>query len=76
MENDKTEKRRKTGKNMKIVLTLKEILDENTRIETITDKETLRNILRQIIGVSSYTKIKRNDINDIMEDIFREFGMN
>jgi len=75
MENDKTEKRSKTGKIMKKVLTLKEILDENTRIETITDKETLRNVLRQIIGVSSYTKIKRNDINDIMEDIFREFGM-
>ena len=76
MQNDETETHNKTGKNMKRVLTLKEILDENTRIETITDKETLRNILRQIIGVSSYTKIKRNDINDIMEDIFREFGMN
>ncbi len=76
MENDRTEKRGKTRKIMKKVLTIKEILDENTRIETITDKETLKNVLRQIIGVSSYTKIKRNDINDIMEDIFREFGMN
>lgn len=75
MENDKTETHNKKGKNMKKILTIKEILDENTRIETITDKETLKNVLRAIIGVSSFTKIKRNDINDIMEDIFREFGM-
>ncbi len=76
MSNDKTETHNRKGKSIKKVLTIKEILDENTRIETITDKEILKNVFRQIIGVSSYTKIKRNDINDIMEDIFREFGMN
>jgi len=75
MEKNKTETNNKTGKKMKRVLTLKEILDENTRIETITDKETLKNVLREIIGVSSYTKIKKDDIVAIMEDIFIEFGM-
>lgn len=75
MEKNKTETTNKTGKRMKRVLTLKEILDENTRIETISDKETFKNVLRKIIGVSSYTKIKKDDIVVIMEDIFLEFGM-
>ena len=60
---------------MKKILTIQEILDDNTRIETIKDKETLRNILRAVIGVSSYNKIRREDIVSIMEDIYREFGM-
>lgn len=60
---------------MKKILTIQEILDENTRIETIKDKETLRNILRAVIGVSSYNKIRREDIVTIMEDLYREFGM-
>ena len=40
--------------NMKKMLTVQEILDENTRIETIADKETLKNVLRSIIDVTSY----------------------
>lgn len=60
---------------MKRIITIQEILDKNTRIETITDKETLKNVLRVVIGVSSYSKIKHDDITTIMEDIYREFGM-
>ncbi len=60
---------------MKKVLTIKEILDENTRIETITDKEILKNVLSKIIGVASYSKIKRDDIVDIVEDIYIEFDI-
>lgn len=60
---------------MKKVLTIQEILDENTRIETITDKEILKSVLERIIGVSSYSKIKREDVVQIMENIYKEFDM-
>lgn len=65
----------KKRENAKKLLTLQAILDENTRIETITDKETLKNVIRKIIGVASYSKIKREDIIEITEEICQEFGM-
>lgn len=65
----------KKSENAKKLLTLQTILDENTRIETITDKETLKNIIRKIIGVTSYSKIKRGDITGIIEEVCQEFGM-
>jgi hypothetical protein len=60
---------------MKKVLTIQEILDENTRIETIADKEILKSVLERIIGVASYSKIKREDVVQIMEKIYTEFDM-
>jgi hypothetical protein len=60
---------------MKKVLTIQEILDENTRIETITDKETLKKVLGAIIGVTSYSKVKRDDIIDSIEDTCEEFNI-
>lgn len=60
---------------MKKVLTIKEILDENTRIETITNKETLKDVITEIIGVTSYSKVKKEDVMKIMEDIYQEFDM-
>jgi len=65
----------KKGDKMKNVLTLQTILDENTKIETITDKETLKNALRKIIGAASYTKIKHEDMVSIMKEIFVEFDV-
>jgi hypothetical protein len=50
-------------------------LDENTRIETITDKETLKKVLGAIIGVTSYSKVKRDDIIDSIEDTCEEFNI-
>lgn len=58
---------------MKKILTIKEILDKNTRIETITDRETLKNVLRAIIGVTSYSKVSRDDIIETIEEIYKEF---
>jgi hypothetical protein len=60
---------------MKKVLTIQEILDGNTRIETITDKKILKSVLERIIGVSSYSRIKREDVVQIMENIYKEFDM-
>ncbi len=60
---------------MKKILTIKEILDENTRIETIKDKEMLKNVLSKIIGVASYSKIKREDIIEAVEDTYAEFNI-
>lgn len=58
---------------MKKLLNIQTILDENTRIETITDKETLKNVLRKIIGVASYSKIHHEDIIEVVEAIYREY---
>ena len=58
---------------MKSVLTIQQILDDNTRIETITDKETLKNILTKVIGVTSYTKVGREKIIEVVEEIYQEF---
>lgn len=60
---------------MKRVLTIQEILDENTRIETIVDKETLKNVLRRVIDVTSCSKVKKDDIVKITRDIFNEFDI-
>ncbi len=60
---------------MSKVLTIQTILDEDTRIETIVDKETLRKVLSRIIGVSSYSKIKREDLVEVMEKIYKEFNI-
>lgn len=63
------------GENMKKVLTIKEILDENTRIEIIKNKETLKNVLREIIGAVSYSKVTREDIMETVSEIYEEFDM-
>jgi len=60
--------------NMKKMLTVQEILDENTRIETIADKETLKNVLRSIIDVTSYS-IKKDDIVEATKEIYREYDI-
>ncbi len=60
---------------MSKVLTIQTILDEDTKIETIVDKETLRKVLSRIIGVSSYSKIKREDMVEVMEKIYKEFNI-
>jgi hypothetical protein len=60
---------------LKKVLTIQEILDENTRIETITDRETLKNVLRAIIDVTSYLKVNKDDIIEVTNEIFREFDI-
>lgn len=60
---------------MKKVLTLQTILDENTRIETIKDKDTLKNILTKIIGMASYSKIRHEDIIEVIEEIYKDFGI-
>ena len=60
--------------NMKKMLTVQEILDENTRIETIADKETLKNVLRSIIDVTSYS-IKKDDIVKATKEIYREYDI-
>jgi len=60
--------------NMKKMLTVQEILDENTRIETIEDKETLKNVLRSIIDVTSYS-IKKDDIVEATKEIYREYDI-
>jgi prophage maintenance system killer protein len=59
---------------MKKMLTVQEILDENTRIETIEDKETLKNVLRSIIDVTSYS-IKKDDIVEATKEIYREYDI-
>ena len=74
MINDKTRYNKKR-ENMKKTLTIQEILDENTRIETIANKEILKSVLERIIGVASYSKIRREDVVQIMEEIYREFDM-
>ncbi len=60
---------------MKKLLTLQTILDENTRIETISDKDILKNVLSKIIGVASYSKIKHEDIIEVTNKIFVEYGI-
>jgi hypothetical protein len=60
--------------NMKKMLTVQEILDENTRIETIADKETLKNVLRSIIDVTSYS-VKKDDIVKATKEIYREYDI-
>lgn len=60
---------------MKRVLSIQEILDENTKIETITSKETLKNVLRRIIDVTSYSKIKKDDIVQITKEICKEYDI-
>lgn len=60
---------------MKKIITVQEILDKNTRIETITDEETLKNVLRAIIDVTSYSKIKKDDIIKVTKEIYREFDI-
>jgi len=60
---------------MKNVLTIKQMLDENTTIETIQDRETLKNVLRRVIGKTSYTKVGREEIIEVMEEICREFSI-
>jgi hypothetical protein len=60
--------------NMKKMLTVQEILDENTRIETIEDKETLKNVLRSIIDVTSYS-VKKDDIVKATKEIYREYDI-
>lgn len=57
------------------ILTIKEILDENTKIERITDRETLKNVLRRIISVTSYSKVGRTDIMWAIEEVYREFNI-
>ena len=59
---------------MKKMLTVQEILDENTRIETIADKETLKNVLRSIIDVTSYS-VKKDDIVKATKEIYREYDI-
>jgi len=59
---------------MKKMLTVQEILDENTRIETIEDKETLKNVLRSIIDVTSYS-VKKDDIVKATKEIYREYDI-
>jgi hypothetical protein len=59
---------------MKKVLTLQEILDENTRIETIKDEETLKKVMREIIDVTSY-KVTKDGIIKVTKEIFREFDI-
>lgn len=61
---------------LKKIITIQEILDENTRIETIKDEETLKNVLRAIIDVTSYQKFKKDDIIKVTKEIFREFDIN
>lgn len=65
----------KNGKGMTRVLTIKEILDDGVRIETIKDMDTLKSLLCKIIGSASYSKIKYEDIDTIMENIYAEFDM-
>ncbi len=60
---------------MSKVLTIQTILDEDTKIETIVDKETLRKVLSRIIGVSSYSKIKREDMVEVMEKIYKDYNI-
>ena len=57
------------------VITIKKILDENTKIEKITDKETLKNVLGKIISVTSYPKVGSADIMWAMEEVCREFNI-
>ena len=59
---------------MKKRLTIQEILDENTRIEKITDKETLKNVLRAIIDATSYS-VSKDDIVKATEEIYREYNI-
>ncbi len=68
-------KNNEKGENAKKILTIKEILDENIRIETITNKETLKNVIREIIDATSYSKVKREDIMEVMEEIYKEYDM-
>ena len=56
-------------------LTIKDILDENIKIEKITDKETLKNVLRRIISVTSYPKVGSRDIMWAIEEVYREFNI-
>lgn len=63
------------GENMKKVLTIQEILDVNTRIETIKDEETLKNVLRKVIDVTSCSRVKKDDIIKVTKEIFREFDI-
>lgn len=60
---------------MKKILTIHEILDENTKIEIIKDEETLKNILRAIIDVTSCSKIRQDDILRITKEVYREFDI-
>ena len=60
---------------MKKILTIQEILDENTRIEIISDEKTLKNVLRAIIDVTSCSKIKKDDIMRITKEVYKEFDI-
>lgn len=60
---------------MNNILTLKEILDKNSKIEKINDRETLKNVLRRIISVTSYSKVRREDIIWAVEEVYREFNI-
>lgn len=62
------------GENMKKVLTIQEILDANTRIETIKNEETLKKVLRAVIDVTS-CKVTKDDIIKVTKEIFREFDI-
>lgn len=81
MEDDKARQQRvgqiknTKGENMDNVLTIENILDENTKIEKITDKETLKNVIGKIISITSYPKVGRTDIMWAIEEVYREFNI-
>lgn len=60
---------------MESVITIKKILDENTKFEKITDKETLKKVLGKIISVTSYPKVGSEDIMWAIEEVYREFNI-
>jgi DNA-binding transcriptional regulator YhcF (GntR family) len=60
---------------MKKLITIQEILDKDTKIETIRDKETLKNVLRKIIDTTSCLKIRKDDIVTVAKEIYREFDI-
>ena len=60
---------------MSNILTIQTILDKNTEIEKISDKDTLKKVLRRVIGVTSYKKVDRMSIVEAMKEVCREFDI-
>lgn len=52
---------------------LEELLNENTRIETISDIPTLKKVFTKVVECSSYTRCKRDQAIKALEEIYDEF---
>lgn len=55
------------------VIQLEYLLDENVRLETIPDMETLKKVMKKVIDNSSYTNCKEEKVVRAVEDIFAEY---